>query len=44
MNTMLMVISLDIKPVEIKSFKLENGLRVFVVEDHSSPVATVQVW
>jgi zinc protease len=33
-----------IKPVEIKTFKLDNGLRVFVVEDHSSPVATVQVW
>lgn len=42
---MLMTMTaLDIKPVEIKAFKLDNGLRIFVVEDHSSPVATVQVW
>jgi len=40
---MLMIVG-TIKPVEIKTFKLDNGLRVFVVEDHSSPVATVQVW
>ncbi len=40
---MIMILG-TIKPVEIKTFKLDNGLRVFVVEDHSSPVATVQVW
>jgi len=40
---MIMVLG-TIKPLEIKAFKLDNGLRVFVVEDHSSPVATVQVW
>jgi zinc protease len=40
---MLMIVG-TLKPVEIKTFKLDNGLRVFVVEDRSSPVATVQVW
>ncbi len=40
----MLVMDINIKPVEIKTFKLDNGLRVFVVEDHSSPVATVQVW
>jgi len=29
---------------EIQSFVLQNGLRVYMVEDHQAPVASVNVW
>ncbi|MCX7947796.1 MAG: insulinase family protein [candidate division WOR-3 bacterium] len=35
---------IDVKPIQIKEKSLNNGLRVFVIEEHSSPVASVQVW
>ncbi len=35
---------IEIKPLEIKEKTLSNGLKVYVIEDHSAPVATVQVW
>jgi len=35
---------LEVPNVKIHRKVLENGLRVFVVEDHSAPVAAVQVW
>lgn len=30
--------------MEIKEKELKNGLKVYVIEEHSSPVASVQVW
>lgn len=35
---------IDVKPIQIKEKTLSNGLRIFIVEEHSSPVASVQVW
>ncbi|MEO0223594.1 MAG: pitrilysin family protein [candidate division WOR-3 bacterium] len=35
---------IEIKPLDIKEKTLKNGLKVYVIEEHSSPVATVQVW
>ncbi|MBI3015755.1 MAG: insulinase family protein [Candidatus Tectomicrobia bacterium] len=32
------------KNQEIKEFLLDNGLKVIILEDHSSPTATFQVW
>src|SRR4030042_64263 len=28
----------------IKEFRLENGLKVLIIEEHKAPVATFQVW
>ncbi len=39
-----MVIAQAIKPVEVAQKTLPNGLKVYVVEDHSAPVVSVQVW
>ncbi len=41
---MSVVALVELKPVDVKSYELENGLKVFVIEDHSAPVVTVQVW
>src|SRR5947208_2715636 len=30
--------------VRYHSYTLENGLRVFLVEDHSTPIVTVDIW
>ncbi len=35
---------IDIEPLEIREKTLKNGLKVYVIEDHSVPVASVQVW
>lgn len=35
---------LDIPPLKFQQRTLENGLRVFWLEDHSTPVAAIQVW
>ncbi len=40
----MMATFINIPEVEVKSHELKNGLKVFVIEDHSAPVATVQVW
>ncbi|RJQ40546.1 MAG: insulinase family protein [Nitrospiraceae bacterium] len=29
---------------EIKEYKLDNGLKVLVIEDHKAPLATFQIW
>jgi len=29
---------------EVKEYRLDNGLKVLVVEDHKAPIATFQVW
>lgn len=29
---------------EVKEYKLDNGLKVLVVEDHKAPLATFQIW
>ena len=28
----------------VKEYKLDNGLKVLVIEDHKSPLATFQIW
>ncbi|MBU4319783.1 MAG: insulinase family protein [Nitrospinae bacterium] len=29
---------------EVKEYKLDNGLKVLVIEDHKAPLATFQIW
>ena len=29
---------------DLSSFRLDNGLQIYVVEKHTSPIAAVQVW
>lgn len=36
--------ALELTPVPIDTFTLDNGLRVIVSEDHSVPVVSVEVW
>ncbi|HEY2139436.1 MAG TPA: pitrilysin family protein [Chthoniobacterales bacterium] len=36
--------AVTVPPVEFKHFTLPNGLEVYTVEDHSSPIVGVQVW
>ncbi|MBF0319345.1 MAG: insulinase family protein [Nitrospirae bacterium] len=31
-------------PPRVMQYRLDNGLRVFISEDHKSPVATFQIW
>ncbi|MEO0150812.1 MAG: pitrilysin family protein [candidate division WOR-3 bacterium] len=35
---------IEVKPLDIKEKTLDNGLKVYVIEEHSAPVASVQVW
>jgi zinc protease len=35
---------IEIKPLDIKEKTLKNGLKVYVIEERSSPVVSVQVW
>ncbi|MBT9537116.1 MAG: insulinase family protein, partial [Nitrospirae bacterium] len=28
----------------VNEYKLDNGLKVLVIEDHKSPLATFQIW
>ena len=30
--------------LDIKEFRLNNGLQVLILEDHAVPLVTVQVW
>ncbi|MCE5193852.1 MAG: insulinase family protein [Nitrospiraceae bacterium] len=29
---------------EVKEYKLDNGLKVLIIEDHKAPIATFQIW
>jgi zinc protease len=35
---------IGVPPMEFKHFRLENGLEVYTVEDHATPIVAVQVW
>jgi zinc protease len=35
---------IGVPPMEFKHFKLPNGLEVYTVEDHATPIVAVQVW
>jgi zinc protease len=35
---------IGVPPMEFKHFTLENGLEVYTVEDHATPIVAVQVW
>jgi zinc protease len=31
-------------PINVKEFRLDNGLKILILEDHKSPTATFQIW
>lgn len=35
---------IGVPPMEFRHFSLPNGLKVYTVEDHSTPIVAVQVW
>jgi len=45
-STVLWTISflLPAHALDVKEFKLKNGMKLFVVEDHKAPLATLQIW
>jgi predicted Zn-dependent peptidase len=34
----------EVPPIELETFTLENGLKVIVHEDHSTPIVAVNIW
>src|SRR5438105_1756656 len=42
--TSLLLLASPIVVAKVSQFTLENGLQVFVKEDHRAPVVTTQVW
>lgn len=42
--SIFLLIPIAINAFEVKEYKLENGLKVLIIEEHKAPVATFQVW
>src|SRR4030043_559717 len=42
--SMLLLIPITTYALEVKEYKLDNGLKVLIIEEHKAPVATFQVW
>src|SRR3989339_58889 len=40
---LILVLPLSLN-AEVKEYKLDNGLKVLVIEDHKAPLATFQIW
>ncbi|MEW6053766.1 MAG: pitrilysin family protein [Nitrospirota bacterium] len=38
------IIPLSASAAEVREYRLENGLKVLVIEEHKAPVATFQIW
>ncbi len=34
----------SVHALDVKEFQLKNGMKLFVVEDHKAPIATLQIW
>ena len=41
---LLLILPATIFALEVKEYRLENGLKVLIIETHKAPVATFQVW
>jgi len=44
LTLLLLTLPVGICASEVKEYRLENGLKVLIVETHKAPVATLQVW
>jgi zinc protease len=42
--SILLLIPITTYALEVKEYKLDNGLKVLIIEEHKAPVATFQVW
>ncbi len=42
--TFLLLLPITVNASEVKEYKLKNGLKVLIIEEHKAPVATFQVW
>jgi zinc protease len=40
----VLLIPINIRALEVREYRLENGLKALIIEEHKSPVATFQVW
>lgn len=43
-TSILLLVPISICASEVKEYKLDNGLKVLIIEEHKAPVATFQVW
>lgn len=41
---LIVFLTLPLNSEAVKDFKFENGLKVFIIEDNKSPLATFQIW
>ena len=42
--TLFFIFPYSLNAAEVKEYKLQNGMKVIVLEEHKAPVATFQVW
>ncbi|MEW6213991.1 MAG: pitrilysin family protein [Nitrospirota bacterium] len=40
----ILLIPITIYALEVKEYRLDNGLKVLIIEEHKAPVATFQIW
>lgn len=40
----LLLLPITARAEQVKEYRLENGLKVLIIEEHKAPVATFQVW
>ena len=40
----ILLIPITIYASEVKEYRLDNGLKVLIIEEHKAPVATFQIW
>ncbi|MEW6067841.1 MAG: pitrilysin family protein [Nitrospirota bacterium] len=41
---LILLLPVTVYPAEVKEYKLENGLKILIIEERKAPVATFQVW
>ncbi|MBM4129230.1 MAG: insulinase family protein [Nitrospira sp.] len=41
---LLLLIPVNLSASEVKEYRLDNGLKILIIEEHKTPVATFQVW
>lgn len=42
--SLFLLLPITLSASEVKEYKLNNGLKVLIIEEHKAPVATFQVW
>ena len=43
-TSILLLVPISLYASGVKEYRLDNGLKVLIIEEHKAPVATFQVW